>query len=107
MKKYSDLELTIMFAELEFKTEYIEYPEYGQGYPYVKHSKYDMAQRFDLLDYKEYLFDLMLKYKVSINRPYYYIEIDCGKFYTKQSFKSSSEIPRAIIECILKSENII
>ena len=52
-------------------------------------------------------FNLMVKYKVSINRDFEYVEIDNDTIYNQKAFKSESEIPRAIIMCILTSENII
>lgn len=86
--EYTDKELNKMIVKLE-----------GWGY-------HDESY-FNRNGIGSIIFDLMVKYKASINRDFDYIEIDNGEFYNQQSFKSESEIPRAIIICILKSKNII
>ena len=91
MKEYTYLELNKMIAELEG----LPFPEFGDP----------NYHNWNLLG------PLMVKYKVSVFYPVNVISISSefsGKPPTARvDFESESEIPRAIIMCILKSENII
>ena len=57
---------------------------------------------------KAKLFDLMVKHKAEVRYAIKLVAIDnLADKYEQVSYESESEIPRAIIICILKSKNII
>jgi hypothetical protein len=104
--KYTDLELNKMIAELEGA---VECQINTKGY---------LTAVFDSLTVFGYnavenwstLGPLMVKYKVEPD----YCDCDCSIWSENQidanstvKFESESEVPRAIIICILKSKNII
>jgi len=100
---YTDLELNKMIAELEGDNP----GDYEWCYDnYFYGELYKPAKGPCKLE------DLMFKYKVNIDFENMILMIhddtkDCTCITVSCKFKSESEIPRAIIECILKSENII
>jgi|TARA_Y100000310_G_scaffold288566_1_gene314314 hypothetical protein len=93
MKEYSDLELNKMIAEL------------------IKWD-FDFSLPRDMFFGWKYIGPLMVKYKVGIAYALKDSDSSVGICEIKDNrystvFKSESEIPRAIIMCILKSKNII
>ena len=93
--EYTELELNKMIAELEGENK-------SPSYSLLPASK----------NYHNWMFlgPLMVKYKVEID----YLDCECSiwcedliEAKATTRFKQESEIPRAIIMCILKSENII
>ena len=102
MKKYSELELMDLIGELEL-----------WGYNHLKplfEGKHDTSHQ--MYKAKSKLYDLMVKYKVTPDYIYNSMTIweEVNGFHDRVaqvSFNDKSEIPRAIIMCILKSKNII
>ena len=100
--EYTGLELNKMIAELE-GINFSDYKECSNCYIYEE--LYSPIDDWDLLG------PLMVKYKVGINHCEMFAtngDITSTKKHKSDAyFKSESEIPRAIIMCILKSKNII
>ena len=92
--EYTELELNKMIAELEGENK-------SPSYSLLPASK----------NYHNWMFlgPLMVKYKVEIDYDDNQMSIYKDSYIAASTiyFKSESEIPRAIIMCILKSENII
>ena len=106
--KYTDLELNKMMAELEgYKPVVVAgmvKTNDSFNYAPIEHSSNKGTNNYN--KNKARLYDLMVKYKVEID----YDFNDCkiwGDNNQSLDFESESEIPRAIIMCILKSKNII
>lgn len=95
MTKHTDSELNKIIADLEGTTVYLcrsgsyEFPRYVNN--------------------PALTFNLMFKYDVSIcgEDNQVYIIGESSEPYAEVSFNDKSEIPRAIIECILRSKNLI
>lgn len=112
--EYTDLELNKMIAELEGENHFITYI----GYPFNKEMlcindgvipSNDDPEGYDIYDCVNdwgLIGPLMVKYKVEIDYDFNNCKI-WGDNKRAIDFESESEIPRAIIMCILKSENII
>ena len=97
MEEYSNLELMDLIGDLEL-----------WGYNHLKplfEGKHDTSHQ--MYKAKSKLYDLMVKYKVSINREFDFVWLEDESITVEYDFKSESEIPRAIIMCILNSENVI
>jgi hypothetical protein len=101
--EYTDLELNKMIAELEGLTVCDKRSINNILMIKLKNQNKSRPE-FRFAPYFPNYFDLMVKYKVCIEYQPNLIYIgDNHDIY----FKSESEIPRAIIMCILKSKNII
>tara|TARA_R110002012_G_scaffold111566_1_gene256628 strand:+ start:331 stop:666 length:336 start_codon:yes stop_codon:yes gene_type:complete len=110
--EYTELELNKMIAELEgYKPVIIaDMVKTNDSFNYapIEHSSNKGTNNYN--KNKAKLYDLMVKYKVEID----YLDCECSiwredliEAKATTRFKQESEIPRAIIMCILKSENII
>ena len=109
--EYTDLELNKMIAELEgYKPVIVaEMVKTNDSFNYAPIESQSNKGTHNYNKNRARLFDLMVKYKVEIN---HYDDGNGVAYITFDSsdavnFKSESEIPRAIIMCILKSKNII
>ena len=111
--EYTDLELNKMMAELEgYKPVIVaEMVKTNDSFNYapIEHQSNKGTHNYN--KNKARILDLMFKYKVSVFYPVKVISIASelsGKPpLARIDYKSESEIPRAMIMCILKSENII
>ena len=112
--EYTDLELNKMIAELEgYKPVIVaEMVKTNDSFNYAPIESQSNKGTHNYNKNRARLFDLMVKYKVYID----HIHGACFMWHsvdgdivmkTSSKFKSESEIPRAIITCILKSKNII
>ena len=108
--EYTDLELNNKLALNEFNYDdliphrggYLFPDENGQiTVDGVNHSEFKPISSWNLLG------PLMVKYKVELNFHDNLAECFLNDSVVDVNFKSESEIKRAIIMCILKSENII
>lgn len=103
--EYTELELNKMIAELEGVKTHLSLLADCELINTISYGVYDPVKDWRLLG------PLMVKYKVSVFYPVKVISI-ASEFSGKPpaarvDYKDKSEIPRAIIMCILKSENII
>tara|TARA_R110002020_G_scaffold469317_1_gene694274 strand:+ start:52 stop:381 length:330 start_codon:yes stop_codon:yes gene_type:complete len=108
--EYTELELNKMIAELE-GVKWHEFKNVSKTRVWLcteYNSDADDWPEYNVLTDWNLLGPLMFKYEVEIHYDYnncvrYVSGVEVGQFL----FKNKSEIPRAIIMCILKSKNII
>lgn len=103
--EYTDIELNKMIAELEGLTVCDKRSINNILMIKLKNQNKSNPE-FRFAPYFPNYFDLMVKHKVEIDYDFNECKI-WGDNKRAIDFKSESEIPRAIIMCILTSENII
>jgi len=103
----NDLELIKRIAEIEgVDLRFFSISKRDNGTFYV-FADNGATRNINYLTDKALLWDLMVKYEVNINHADMYVfmtESDGGWSYSHVDYDDISDLPRAILECIVKSD---